>query len=423
MTIFTEKKPDQKWTDLLGLDRAPVSLEDTISPEFYEHEREAVFRKSWLYVGREERVARPGQYFTKEIEVLNASVIVTRDREKGVQVYYNVCPHRGNKLVWETDTSREVSGRTNRFVCKFHGIGFGTGGNVEVLTDENSWLDDQGWALCLKNVPFEIWNGFIFVNLDHGGPKETLREFLGETYWTMFDRYPFSEMTEWYSARAWADANWKTMVDGFGESYHAGTTHILPFPPPPGMERIDFITPFFATHGKHRQYVSAGFDPSYYNFDYERETKAFATGPRVPFETDLASLISEAAVGGRKDDWGTSSNMFFPNFYIQLYYPGWLVTYNMWPLGHDKMRFEIDMHMPPARNFSELLSHKASISMFLEAALQDFSLLEAQHAGLSMRAFDTYPLTDEEVCVRHFHHEIQKAVAEHLQSKKPESKA
>jgi hypothetical protein len=74
------------------------------------------------------------------------------------------------------------------------------------------------------------------------------------------------------------------------------------------------------------------------------------------------------------------------------------------------MRFEIDMWMPPARNFSELLSHKAGIHMFLEAALQDFSLLEAQQAGLETRAFETYPLTDEEVCVRHFHEQIYAAV-------------
>ena len=417
MTVFKEKKPEERWTDVLGLGHEPISLEDTVSREFYEHEREAVFRKSWLYIGRVERVSRPGMYFTKEIEVLNASVFVTRDREQGVCVYHNVCPHRGNKLLWDTHASEEVSGRTNRFVCKFHGIGFGTDGNVEVLTDSKSWLGDQGAKLCLAKVPFEVWNGFIFVNLDHGGPQESLREFLGETFWSMFDGYPFEEMTEWFSARAIADANWKTMVDGFGETYHAGTTHILPFPPPQGMDRIDFVTPFFATHGKHRQYVSAGFDKDYYNFEYERKTKAFATGPRLPFEKDYESLLSPEAIAGRKGDWTTSSNMFFPNFYIQLYHPGWLVTYNMWPLGHDKMRFEIDMYMPPARNFSELVSHKSSISMFLEAALQDFSMLEAQQLGLSMRVFDSYPLTDEEVCVRHFHHEIQKAVDEYVKDK------
>ena len=417
MTVFTQKRPGERWTDLFGLTRDPISLDDTVSPEFYEVEREAVFRKSWLLVGREERVSRPGAFFTKEIEVLNASIIVTRDRKKGVCVYHNVCPHRGNKLIWDTHADKEVSGRSNRFVCKFHGIGFGTDGDVAVLTDEKSWLGDQGRKLCLAEVPFEIWNGFIFVNLDHGGPKQTLREFLGETYWSMFDGYPFSDMTEWYSARAWADANWKTMVDGFGESYHAGTTHILPFPPPPGMDRIDFITPYFAAHGKHRQYVTAGYDPDFYNFEFERQTEGFATGPRVPFAEDYASKVSDAAVGGQREDWTTQSHMFFPNYYIQVYYPGWFVTYNMWPLGHDRMRFEIDMYMPPSRNFSELLSHKASVSMFLEAALQDFSLLEAQHAGLAMQVFEAYPLTDEEVCVRHFHHEIQKAVEAYVSAK------
>src|SRR6184192_2687398 len=38
----------------LGTD--PVSYEDAISPEFFEAEREAIFERSWLYVGRSERI-------------------------------------------------------------------------------------------------------------------------------------------------------------------------------------------------------------------------------------------------------------------------------------------------------------------------------------------------------------------------------
>jgi hypothetical protein len=110
--------------------------------------------------------------------------------------------------------------------------------------------------------------------------------------------------------------------------------------------------------------------------------------------------------------------MLFPNFYLQFYSPGWFVTYAMWPLAVNRMRFEINMYMPPSRNFTELLSHRAGTSMFLEAALQDFSQLEAQQEGLENRAFAGYPLTDQEVCVRHFHHQIQEAVDKYKREKK-----
>lgn len=54
------------WTDAYPeLGRGPVSLEDCVSTEFYEKEREHVFKKTWLYVGRIERVPKQGSYFTR----------------------------------------------------------------------------------------------------------------------------------------------------------------------------------------------------------------------------------------------------------------------------------------------------------------------------------------------------------------------
>jgi phenylpropionate dioxygenase-like ring-hydroxylating dioxygenase large terminal subunit len=289
------------------------------------------------------------------------------------------------------------------FLCKFHGIGFAPDGSVSRLTDKDAWLDNQGTEMRLAEVPFSIWNGFIFVNFTPGGPRETLREFLGEHFWNGFE-FPYEEMTEHFSARAYAKANWKTMVDGFAEVYHATTTHALPFPSAAAMvgAGASFSGDYYGTFGKHRQYLMQGYPDDFFHFDYERQTRAFGTGPKVPFAKSYRTLPPNANPIGMAD-WGTSSNMFFPNFYLQFYAPGWYVTYAMWPLAYNEMRFEIDMYMPPARTFSELLSHKAGVQMFLEAALQDFSLLEAQQAGLETRAFQAYPLTDEEVCVRHFH--------------------
>ena len=48
--------------------RGPVSLEDCVSEEFYEKEREHVFKKTWLFMGRVERVPKSGSYFTRELK-------------------------------------------------------------------------------------------------------------------------------------------------------------------------------------------------------------------------------------------------------------------------------------------------------------------------------------------------------------------
>jgi len=76
-------KPEQgSWTELypqLGTD--PVNYDDSIDPQWFEDERDAVFRRSWLNVGRVEQLARTGSYFTKELDVLRTSVILVRDAD------------------------------------------------------------------------------------------------------------------------------------------------------------------------------------------------------------------------------------------------------------------------------------------------------------------------------------------------------
>ncbi|MGW1754999.1 Rieske 2Fe-2S domain-containing protein [Streptomyces mirabilis] len=77
----------------------PKPAEDCVSPEFYEVEREAVFKRAWLNVGRVEDLTRKGSYFTKEIEVADTSIIVVRDLRGRVRAFHNICGHRGNKLL------------------------------------------------------------------------------------------------------------------------------------------------------------------------------------------------------------------------------------------------------------------------------------------------------------------------------------
>ena len=54
------KPAEGSWTEHLELDTGPVSYEDSISPEHYELEREAIFKRTWLNVGRMEQLPRTG---------------------------------------------------------------------------------------------------------------------------------------------------------------------------------------------------------------------------------------------------------------------------------------------------------------------------------------------------------------------------
>src|SRR5262245_49264960 len=95
------KPREGSWTEHYPeLGTGLVSYEDSISPEFHELERDAIFRRAWLNVGRVEQLPRTGSYFTKELAVARTSLIVVRGGDGRIRAFHNFCRHRGNKLVW-----------------------------------------------------------------------------------------------------------------------------------------------------------------------------------------------------------------------------------------------------------------------------------------------------------------------------------
>src|SRR5580765_6592131 len=107
------KPAEGSWTEHYPeLGTAQVSYDDSISPEQYERERDAIFRRTWLNVGRVERLPRRGSYFTRELSAARTSVIIVRagDGDDGIRAYHNMCRHRGNKLVWNDYPGEETGG-------------------------------------------------------------------------------------------------------------------------------------------------------------------------------------------------------------------------------------------------------------------------------------------------------------------------
>src|SRR3990172_12690832 len=118
MSVYP-KPAEGSWTEHYPeLGTGLVSYEDSISPKFYELEREAVFKRAWLSVGRVEDLPRNGSYFTKDLKVAKTSIVVVRDKDGQVRAFHNICRHRGNKLVWTDYPREETSGNCRHFVRK-----------------------------------------------------------------------------------------------------------------------------------------------------------------------------------------------------------------------------------------------------------------------------------------------------------------
>ena len=97
------------------LGEAPVATGPYYSAEFFEKERESIFKQCWLNVGREEELPEPGDYFVRDLKVCNTSILVVRSKDDTIRAFHNVCSHRGNPVVWE-----DRGHCPGLFVCHFH---------------------------------------------------------------------------------------------------------------------------------------------------------------------------------------------------------------------------------------------------------------------------------------------------------------
>ena len=91
---------DKQWSEKYPqVGRGPVSTEPCISPEYFELERERIFRRHWINMGRVEEIPTAGDYFVRDFAVCGISILVVRGNDDKVRAFHNVCPHRGNTLV------------------------------------------------------------------------------------------------------------------------------------------------------------------------------------------------------------------------------------------------------------------------------------------------------------------------------------
>jgi phenylpropionate dioxygenase-like ring-hydroxylating dioxygenase large terminal subunit len=209
---------------LAGLDLSAQEHKQAISlpPECYtsedwfEFEKRAVFDRDWVCVGHTGLIPKPGDFQT--INMNNDPLIVLRDLAGAVKVMAGVCAHRGRVVC-------EGTGNTDKFVCPLHHWTYDLNGQLLGAPEMNSVLplaelQKQAFLPVLRS---EIWNGFIFVNLDGQAmplaprlkrlTKEIENHHVGEMLGT-----PTFDFPEY-------DWNWKYMQENAIEPYHTWYLH------------------------------------------------------------------------------------------------------------------------------------------------------------------------------------------------------
>ncbi len=159
----------------------------------------------------------------KTFTIGKESFIVVRGNDDRIRAFFNVCSHRGNRLV-----SSEDGALPNGVTCPFHGWEFALDGQNTKVTDRETFRPE---ALCrdlnLSEVRCESWEGFVFINMDTNATP--LIEHLGPLP-AHAAPYRLRDMRIVHRVQAVWDANWKLGMDGFHETYHVHAIHpqILP---------------------------------------------------------------------------------------------------------------------------------------------------------------------------------------------------
>jgi len=109
-------------TGLVDMAAGRISREIFVNEEIYREELERLFARTWLFVGHESQIPKPGDFFVSGMG--EESVILCRDRVGKVHVFLNSCRHRGMKVC------RYDEGSTPVFTCPYHGWSYGTDGKL-----------------------------------------------------------------------------------------------------------------------------------------------------------------------------------------------------------------------------------------------------------------------------------------------------
>ncbi|MFI7188226.1 aromatic ring-hydroxylating dioxygenase subunit alpha [Nocardia nova] len=405
------------WTENYPeLGTGTVDYTDSIDPQFYEDERNAIFRKSWLCVGRDVLLPRKGSYFTKELACIGTSLIIVRGTDDVIRAFHNICRHRGNKLVWDDFPNEETSGTCRQFTCKYHAWRYNLDGTCTFVQQEKEFFGMDKADYGLAAVRCEVWEGFIFVNVDPDAPP--LQDYLGPMVKGL-EGFPFHEFTEVYSYKAEVGSNWKLFIDAFAEFYHAPILHMKQ-----------------AVKDEADKLADVGFEALHYQIDTPHSMVSSWGGMAPPKDLDMVKPIERVLRSGlfgpwdRPDiegldpmppginpsghrAWGVDEFDVFPNFAILVWAPGWFLTYNWWPTSVRTHIFEANLYFTPPKNARERLRQELTGVTFKEYALQDANTLEATQTMLETSVVKEFPLNDQEVLLRHLHHVAQRKVQEY----------
>jgi len=185
-----------------------------VDPDFYAFEKEELFFREWLCVGRESWVKDTGDYFTATH--VGEPLVITRTRQGEVAAMSAVCQHRAMLVA-------EGHGNSRGLVCPYHHWTYALSGELVGAPEMGRTCNFDRAKFGLPRLKVEIWQGFIFVNFDPDAAPLAPRLAALDPVVANFDLAALDRPRPEAGTRfPW---NWKVMFENNNDGYHANRLH------------------------------------------------------------------------------------------------------------------------------------------------------------------------------------------------------
>ena len=180
--------------------------------EIYRADLDVVWRRGWLFAGHSCEIAKPGDYFTLEVDA--DSVILIRSEDGAIHGLHNVCRHRGSTVCTES------AGHANRLVCPYHQWTYGLDGTLLACRGMGEDLDKSRFGL--HPVHTREVEGLIFISL---APEPVPFNPAHEALAPFLKPQGFRHAKVAKAVDYLVHANWKLVWENNRECYHCNINH------------------------------------------------------------------------------------------------------------------------------------------------------------------------------------------------------
>ncbi len=333
-----------------------------IDPDYYRAELEWLFLNSWFHAGRAEDITDPGQFFVREIA--GESLIVLRDDRNQLRAFFNVCRHRGTRLV------NECSGRfPSTIQCPYHAWTFNLEGCL-LAAPQMDRVDEFRLAdYPLTPIATDVWDGHVFLNLSQK-PVSLLDQLDG-----MDKRFAPWKMGELRSGKRVVydiAANWKLIIHNYSECLHCPGVH-------PALQKLS-------------HYLSGENEPASPSYLGGRMRLREGIGT-FSFDGTMTRACLPSLSGDELRC--VYFYAFLPNLLLSLH-PDYVMVHTLWPRGAGRTEIVCDLLFHPDVLARSDFDPADAFDFWDLTNRQDWHVCEQMQLGLQSRAYRPGPYSHRE---------------------------